>query len=110
MKKPETFEAKVRVAGEGFTPGFDCDRRIADLLRVPVEEPVPSYCESPELTLTLLQKRSGLVWERQSTSGASVVVFTLVDALAVATAACREHALASALLCSLEESPKLCEI
>lgn len=110
MKKAETFEAKCRVTGEGFRPGFDCDRRIADLLGIPVDEPVPGYCESPDLTRTLLETRTGAVWERQTPEGASVVMFGMLDALGIAMGACREHALASALLCSLEENPKMGEI
>lgn len=98
---------KIRVTSDGFTPGFNCNRRIADLLRVPVEDEVPDYCARPDLTEEILQKRVGSVETLPQPCGAVMVVFAHLDALCVAVAPLREHALASALLCSLEEGPKL---
>ena len=100
-------EATIRVTSDGFTPGWDCNRRIADLMRVPVEDEVPDYCESPELTLNLLQTRCDTVFSASDDNGRSTVVFSLLDGLCVAVGACIQHALASALLCSLEESRKV---
>lgn len=104
------LEVKVRVTSEGFTPGWDCDRRIADLLGVPVENEVPGYCEAPGMTLALLRARCDTVLTLPTASGASSVVFTHLDGLCVATGASLSHALASALLCSLEERAKVREV
>ena len=97
----------IRVTSEGFTPGWDCDRRIADLLRVPVSDEVPRYCDRPELTRELLQARCEVVFSRFDDSGVSRVLFTHLDGFCVASGASEAHALASALLCSLEERPKV---
>lgn len=104
------LEAKVRVTSEGFNPGWDCDRRIADLLGVPVENEVPRYCDTPGVTLDLLRARCDTVLTLPNDSGSSSVVFTHLDGLCVATGASLSYALASALLCSLEERAKVREV
>lgn len=106
MAKAAETSIPVRVTSQGFTPGFDTNRRIADLMRIPVEDAVPDYCESPELTMTLLESRCDTLTRLEDVSGASVLVFDHLDGLCVASGACWAHTLASALLCSLEESPK----
>lgn len=99
--------ATIRVTSEGFVPGWDCNRRIADLMRIPVEDEVPNYCESPDLTRTLLQTRCDTVLSAFDAEGQSTVVFSLLDGLCIARGARESYALASALLCSLEETPKV---
>lgn len=103
MKEP----LKVRIIPEGFMPGPDANRRIADLLHVPVENPVPEYCESPELTLSLLESRCEVLLSVPTVSGDSVLVFDHLDGVCVASGACTAHTLASALLCKLEEKRKV---
>lgn len=98
---------KVRVTSQDFKPGFDTNRRIADLLRVPPEEPVPDYCESPELTYDLLVSRCEVLASAPTASGDSVLLFDHLDGVCVASGACWAHTLASALLCKLEEKAKV---
>lgn len=106
MAKVAEVTLPVRVTSQDFKPGFDTNRRIADLMRIPVEDEVPDYCESPALTATLLESRCGALRRFEDASGQPVLVFDHLDGLCVASGASWAHTLASALLCSLEESPK----
>lgn len=95
---------EIRHAGRDFKPGFDCNRRIADLLRVPLEDEVPDYCARPDITLPLLTERAqGAVTELPMPMGQFGVVFTHKDVTYATVQRCQGHALASALLCNLEE-------
>lgn len=105
--KTNDSAATIRVTSQGFTPGWDCNRRIADLLGVPVEDEVPNYCEAPELTRAMLETRCDTLLSVPNDEGRSVLVFSHLDGLCVASGLRESHALASALLCSLEESPKV---
>jgi hypothetical protein len=100
-------ETTIRVTSKDFIPGWDCDRRIADLLRIPVTDEVPSYCDRPDLTRALLESRCETVVALPEREGVSVLLFSHLGGLCVAMGARESHALASALLCSLEESPKV---
>ena len=106
-KAPSETTLPVRVTSQDFRAGFDTNRRIADLLRVPVEDEVPDYCERPDLTLPLLETRCDTLLGVPTVSGDTVLVFDHLDGVCVATGACWAHTLASALLCSLEEKRKV---
>jgi len=106
MAKVTETRIPVRVTSQEFKPGFDTNRRIADLMGIPVENEVPDYCESPDLTANILESRCDTLTRLEDVSGASVLVFDHLDGLCVASGASWAHTLASALLCSLEESPK----
>lgn len=107
MSKIDAIEIKVRATGVDFVPGFDTNRRIADLLGVPVEEAVPDYCESPDVTRPLLESRCGALRGFATVEGGSALLFDHLDALYVTVTTSPAHCLASALLCSLEDKPKM---